>query len=206
MRESAGRLWAIVEGTSIEPLGNAQQVAAVQGTMLSSRVISMPWGPNEILEMTIPGAGLFDQARVEVVWPDLSDPLVNYSQALQKALDSPVGSPNLEQQVGPGARVAIVVDDPSRWTPVREALPIVLQRLHAAGVSQDDVTISVGVGRHHAVDTDDMRQRLGDPITARYRCYSPPVDDLSAYVDLGATRKEYQCGSFGPWPRPTCEF
>ena len=89
--------------------------------------------------------------------------------------------------VRPAATVAIVVDDPSRWTPVREALPIVLRRLHAAGFDREDVTISVGVGRHHAVDAEAMRRRLGDSIAAGYRCFSPPVDDLSAYVDLGPT-------------------
>ena len=61
-----------------------------------------------------------------------------------------------------GSTVAIVVDDPSRWTPVREALPIVLGRLHAAGVRNENVTISVGVGRHHAVDLPSMKTRVGD--------------------------------------------
>ena len=98
--------------------------------------------------------GCSAKANIEVVWPDLSNPLADYSRALEQALDSPVGMTKLEQMVQPGARVAIVVDDPSRWTPVREALPIVLRRLHAAGVGREDVTISVGVGRHHAVDAE----------------------------------------------------
>ena len=54
---------------------------------------------------------------------------------MRNAIDSPVGAARLEEQVAPGSTVAIVVDDPSRWTPVREALPIVLKRLHAAGCS-----------------------------------------------------------------------
>lgn len=166
--------------------------------MPTTRVIPVPWGPDGILELTIPDNGLFDHADVEVVWPDLGDPLVDYTQALQQAVDSPVGTAKLEQHVGPGASVAIVVDDPSRWTPVREALPIVLQRLHAAGVGQEDITITVGVGRHHAVNAHDMRQRLGDSIPAHYRCFSPPVDDLSAYVDLGSTLQGIPVRIFRP--------
>ncbi len=80
-----------------------------------------------------------------------------------------------------------MVDDPSRWTPVREALPIVLGRLRDAGVRPSDVSISVGVGRHHAVDADEMRSRVGDAVVDAYRCFSPPVDDRSAYVHLGET-------------------
>ena len=100
-----------------------------------------------------------------------------------------------------GSTVAIVVDDPSRWTPVREALPIVLKRLHAAGVRHEDVTISVGVGRHAPVDADAMRRRVGEEIAAGYRCFSPPVDDLSAYDDLGQTPQGIPVRIFRPVAR-----
>src|SRR5262249_3456120 len=122
----------------------------------------------------------------------------DYPRALARALDAPEGSPPLEHLAGPGATVAIVVDDPSRWTPVREALPIVLQRLHAAGVHHADVSISVGVGRHHAVDAEAMRKRVGDEVAQAYRCFSPPVDDLSAYVDLGTTPEGIPVRVFRP--------
>ena len=75
---------------------------------------------------------------------------------------APEESPPLEDLVRAGSSVAIVVDDPSRWTPVRDALPIVLRRLHAAGVRVEDVTISVGVGRHHGVDPEAMKRRVGE--------------------------------------------
>jgi hypothetical protein len=32
-----------------------------------------------------------------------------------------------------------------------------------------------------------MRKRVGDAVVGAYACFSPPVDDLSQYVDLGAT-------------------
>ncbi len=33
-----------------------------------------------------------------------------------------------------------------------------------------------------------MRKRVGDAVADAYRCFSPPVDDLSAYVDSGRRR------------------
>ena len=100
-----------------------------------------------------------------------------------------------------------MVDDPSRWTPVREALPIVLQRLHAAGIGQEDITISVGVGRHHAVDPK------------RYAATAWEFDRGAAIVAIAhrlmisrptltwaQRRKEYRCGSFGPSPKLICVF
>jgi hypothetical protein len=158
----------------------------------------VPWGPEGSLDLVLPSDGLFSGSEVEVDWPDLSGPVADYRGALEEALDSPVGTERLDQKVRAGVKVAIVVDDPSRWTPIREALPIVLRRLHAAGVGREDVTISVGVGRHHAVSAEAMRQRLGDRITAEYRCYSPPVDDISAYVDLGVTAQGVPVRIFRP--------
>ena len=92
-----------MKGNSIQSFGNAEQVAAAEGSIATSHVISMPWGPDRTLELTIPDIGLFRQADLNVVWPDLSDPLVDYSQSLQQALDSPLGTAKLEQHVGPGA-------------------------------------------------------------------------------------------------------
>jgi len=161
------------------------------------RLIAVPWGPDGSLELTFPTAGTFAD-DIEVVLPDLCGPLADYPSALERALESPEGAARLEDLVAPGASVAIVVDDPSRWTPVREALPIVLRRLHAAGVGPEHVTISVGVGRHHAVDDESMRRRVGDSVAASYRCFSPPVDDLSAYVDMGETPQGVPVRVFRP--------
>ncbi len=121
------------------------------------------------------------------MWPDLSSPLPDYESALSKAIDSPIGIAWLDELVTPGSSVAIVVDDPSRWTPVRQALTIVLAKLHALGIEPPNVTISVGVGRHAFVSPEAMEQRVGKDVAARYRCFSPPVDDISAYDDLGQT-------------------
>jgi hypothetical protein len=174
------------------------QVDSAPGFVGAGPVIPVPWGSDGSLDLRLPAAWPLATTGVEVVWPDLCGPLADYRAALVEALDLPLAAARLEHQVAPGTKVAIVVDDPSRWTPVREALPIVLERLHAAGTSAEDVTISVGVGRHQAVDVEAMRRRLGDSIAAGYRCFSPPVDDLSAYVELGETPEGVPLRVFRP--------
>ncbi|WP_169978106.1 lactate racemase domain-containing protein [Tautonia rosea] len=149
-----------------------------------SSVVAIPWGDEPPLELRLPD-GWPDP---DVIQPMLDGAIADYRAALTTALDAPLGGIDpIEEQVGPRSTVAIVVDDPSRWTPVREALPIVLERLRARGVSQKDISISVGVGRHHAVDAEAMTRRVGDEVAASYSCFSPPVDDLSQYEDLGTT-------------------
>ena len=144
--------------------------------------ILLPWGSHDVLPLEIPASW-----TSQVVWPDLSGGLTSYGDALSCALDQPLDCPRLESQVQAGSKVAIVVDDPSRWTPVQEAIPEVLRRLHNAGVRPEDITISVGVGRHHAVNDSAMRKRVGTDVVDHFRCFSPPVNDLTAYVDLGTT-------------------
>jgi hypothetical protein len=156
--------------------------------------IAIPWGPRESLVLEPPA----DWPAADVVRPDLGGVIDDYPAALGRALDEPVGCRPLEHGVGPGAKVALVVDDPSRWTPVREALPVALARLHASGVRREDVTVSVGVGRHHAVDAGAMRARVGDEVADGYRCFSPPVDDLSAYAELGRTPEGVPVRLFRP--------
>ncbi|WP_435011524.1 lactate racemase domain-containing protein [Tundrisphaera lichenicola] len=143
--------------------------------------IALPWGEGPPLPLEIPRT--WDLA--DVSWPDLSGALDDYPTALSRALDEPEGGQGIASAAG--STVAIVVDDPSRWTPIREALPIVLGRLRDAGIRPGDISISVGVGRHHAVDAASMRQRVGDGVVDAHRCFSPPVDELSEYDDLGTT-------------------
>ncbi len=145
--------------------------------------IAIPWGPSGTLDLDLPAAW----GPPAVAWPDLDGAVDDYGVALARALDAPIDVTRIEDSVGSGSRAAIVVDDPTRWTPVREALPAVIARLRAAGVRDADVSISVGVGRHHAVDALAMRKRVGDAVADAFRCFSPPVDDLGCYLDLGVT-------------------
>ena len=145
--------------------------------------LAIPWGQGPPLVLAPP----VDWPEPEVFDPDREGAIDGYPATLEAALDRPVGIGRLETLVGAGSTVAIVVDDPSRWTPVKEALPIVLRRLHGAGVRTEDLTISVGVGRHHAVDDEAMRRRVGEEVAGRYRCFSPPLDENDRYDDLGTT-------------------
>ncbi len=43
-----------------------------------------------------------------------------------------------------------------------------------------------------------MRRRVGEAVAAGYRCFSPPVDDLSAYVELGTVEPRIPVRVFRP--------
>src|SRR5690348_16413243 len=92
--------------------------------------LTIPWGATGRLALDWPR----EWPAPEVFEPDLKGVLGDYDAALRRVLDEPLGRGPVEAGLGAGSTIAIVVDDPSRWTPVREALPQVLQRLHDAGV------------------------------------------------------------------------
>ena len=166
----------------------------IMTTISERNATTIPWGAEGSLELELPDSW----TDVDLFWPDRSGTIDNYPAALAHALDHPLGIDPIEQLLKPQSTVAIVVDDPSRWTPVREALPILLKRIHALGITRENITINVGVGRHHAVDDASMRKRVGDAIVDNYRCLSPPVDDLSQYEDLGTTASGVPVRVFRP--------
>src|SRR3954468_6583934 len=79
--------------------------------------VILPWGDGGRLPLALPP----HWPAAEGVRPDLAGAIPDYPAALTRTLEAPEGMARLEDQVRPGCRVAIVVDDPSRWTPVRTA-------------------------------------------------------------------------------------
>lgn len=144
----------------------------------------IPWGPCGKIPLGFPAH--WPAAQFEP--PDTSGAIADYRSALLDSLRHPVGGPALVDLAQAAKNVAIIADDPSRWTPVRDAMPVVLNLLASAGIPEQDITISLGVGRHQRVDESAMRRRLGDAVVDRYPCYSPPLDDKSHYDSFGTTQ------------------
>ena len=67
-------------------------------------------------------------------------------QAVEYALDNPIGAPLLENLVRKGQKIVIVTSDISRPMPSYEVLPGVLDRLYKAGISRQDITVVLGFG------------------------------------------------------------
>jgi nickel-dependent lactate racemase len=88
---------------------------------------------------------------------------------MMNALSNPLSSPSLEDMLHPGAKVAIVVDDLTRSTPVKELLPGLLKIIEGRGVPRENVDIVVGVGTHRAMTEAELESRLGSGVSRDYR-------------------------------------
>jgi nickel-dependent lactate racemase len=90
-------------------------------------------------------------------------------QLVTKAMKSPINGHRLEDRLKSGSRVAIVVDDVTRPTPIRGLLPPLLTRIQKSGVSKDNIDIVIGVGTHRPMTEEEIRERLGEEVVASYR-------------------------------------
>ena len=105
--------------------------------------------------------------------PPLADPVA----ATLAAVDAPLGCPPLAELARPGDRVALLVTD---WHDELFGVkgrvgPALLDRLNAAGVRDEDVTVVHGAGMH---GHHRGRQKVGDEVLGRVRYIEhDPLDE-----------------------------
>lgn len=116
-------------------------------------------------------------------------------EIMHAALDAPVTSPYLEEVVKAGEKVVIITSDVTRPMPSARVLPVIVDRLNKAGVSDDDITVVFGLGSHRK-HTEEEKQRLaGEDIVSRIRCIDSDGDDV---VSLGTTTRGTPMDIFRP--------
>jgi nickel-dependent lactate racemase len=86
-----------------------------------------------------------------------------------EALIHPKGVPPLKELAAGAKRVAVIVDDATRPTPVAEILSVLLPQLDESGVSRENITIVVALGTHASMKKEEIEARLGRDVAASYR-------------------------------------
>ncbi len=94
----------------------------------------------------------------EVLLTENSKPLKDRKASLRKALSKPVGCDRLSKIVGKDDRVALIIDDYTRRTPVKELLELVLQELEKR---TPNITIVVASGLHRKMTEEEIRRKTG---------------------------------------------
>ena len=95
----------------------------------------------------------------------LADPVT----ATIEAILAPHGSPPLSELAGPGKRVAIGFDDPTRPSATAQTIiPAVVQKLLDTGVSTDDIVLICACSNHRKWTHTELAQYLGPNIYGRF--------------------------------------
>jgi nickel-dependent lactate racemase len=90
-------------------------------------------------------------------------------QMAREALSRPTGPPPLQQMLSGVKSIAIMVDDATRPTPVREILKTLLSHLADNGFSSENITIVVALGTHEAMKREALEARMGSSVFSSYK-------------------------------------
>ena len=139
---------------------------------MSSNALQLPWG-NELISVTLPA-----EWRVQgILEPSSLPPCLNPQGEVLRALAEPLGAPRMDRLARAGMKVAIVIDDGSRPTPVARILPAVVAELEAAGVTRSDMALVPALGLHRPMADEEIAQRAGMRLsgiqTVAHNCDDP---------------------------------
>ncbi len=96
-------------------------------------------------------------------------PALSVKQLTGDALSRSAGVPPFDEGASGSKRVAIIVDDATRPTPVAEILDVLLARLAEVGYSRANISIVVACGTHVAMEREAVVARLGAEVVSAYR-------------------------------------
>ncbi len=127
-------------------------------------------------------------AHVDVLRKPPMAPLADPGAAVAAALDAPVAAPPLSALAAGAASACIVVCDVTRPVPNGLLLRPILDRLQAAGVPREAVTILVATGLHRPNLGEELRRVIDDDeVLASVRVVNHVARDEGTLVDLGVT-------------------
>ena len=113
---------------------------------------------------------LAEDFDVQVLKPNSFQSDTGNEEEVTKALDNPISSMLIEELFEKGDTVAIVTSDITRPVPNKVILPLILERLHNAGVQRDDIVIVFALGSHRQHSSAEMSTIVGEDIYNYYHC------------------------------------
>jgi len=147
--------------------------------------VTVPWGDEE-LPISLPNGWTLQQ----VATPQVRDASPNWTDELAMAINKPVAGPSLEQLLRDckGKRIAIIVEDLTRHSPLDKILEVLLREIRHAGIADTQLEFVFASGMHPPMTSEDAQAKLGDAAEGiSYRCN--PWNNFNAYVNVGKSGK-----------------
>ena len=126
-----------------------------------------------------------DDARLLGVFEStLPAPAADPAAEALRAIDSPIGSPPLEELARGRKSAVVILSDHTRPVPSRILVPPLLERLRRGNPSID-ITLLVATGCHRPTSRDELAEKLGEDIVAHEKIALHVCTDDSAMADVG---------------------
>jgi len=118
-------------------------------------------------------------------YPPLADPIT----AIRETMRNPIGSRPLLEIVKPGQTVTFIVNDPTRVARSDLFMPVLLEELNEAGVSDKDMQIIFALGTHRAMTGKEMTETVGKNVAHRVKMHNVDCKDDSQFIYFGTTSR-----------------
>src|SRR5437667_6349469 len=127
----------------------------------------------------------YDAAQFDVLAPQQSVPRPMSDAEIGEAIDAPIESQSLEDQIAAGDRVLIVASDATRATGSAQIINLLVRRLLQNGVQPTDIAIIFATGIHRAVRAEEKTELLTPFIAQRIRTIDHDANDPSQLMQVG---------------------
>ena len=150
---------------------------------MSSVSVTIPiacWRDNTTLDLDMP-----DEWEVTECIMTGHDAPEMTDDKIKEAFSRPLGTPTLREMAGGKQQVVILFDDLIRPTPVYRVVPFVIDELHQAGITDDQIRFIAAIGTHAPMTRAEMVKKLGAEIVEKYPVYNHNIFDN--VVEVGRT-------------------
>ena len=139
--------------------------------------ITFPYDQTDFPPVDVP-----DQNLLGVFEPKAFEPVADTRACVIDAIENPIGSPSIEG-IARGKRTAVIIsDDYTRQTPVHIIIPILEDKLKAAGIER--IRILVALGTHRAMTEQEKLARFGADICSRFEIIDHEYKNLDTLAQV----------------------
>lgn len=103
-----------------------------------------------------------EQHLLEILEPNEVTVARRGVEAVDYALENPIGAPKLRELLQPGQKVAIITSDITRPMPTATVMPSLLDEIYRTGVRPQDVTLVFALGSHRPHTEEEKRKLAGE--------------------------------------------
>lgn len=126
-----------------------------------------------------------DQNLLEVLEPNKVEVQRRGVEAVDFALENPVGAPRLRELLHPGQKIAIITSDITRPMPTATVMPSLLDEIYRTGVRPHDVTLVFALGSHRPHTEEEKKKLAGE---RAYHEINIEDSDPKDCIHLGTTK------------------
>ncbi|MGE5619309.1 MAG: nickel-dependent lactate racemase [Sphingomonadaceae bacterium] len=141
--------------------------------------VAVPYGKTQ-LRFHLP-----DTSQLTFVEPVSAPPAPDQSAEVARALDEALARHPLPA----GKSTVVVVSDGTRPVPNTTILPVLLERLEAAGIPREGITLLVATGLHRPTRESELPALLGEETCRRYRVAVHDARDRDRLARVGTTSR-----------------